>query len=178
MPNPTRSRATLVQMVPNPGGSGALRVLVRTTVKQTRCRIARQIAAASRRHGGRPRPVDEVDDVGASRAAPGPAERALADEDAQLVARAFSDLPERWRSVLWLTEVEGIPAREVATRLGLTANGAAQLAVRARAGLRERYLQAHVQAVPAPKGCRYARERLGAYVGRALSARDLAKGDQ
>jgi hypothetical protein len=95
-----------------------------------------------------------------------------------LVSQAFADLPERWRSVLWLTEVEGMAPREAAEVLGLSANGAAQLAVRARAGLRERYLQAHVAAGTTSSECRFTLERLGAYVGGALSARDLAKVDQ
>src|SRR5207302_3425098 len=42
------------------------------------------------RRAGRLRPVDTVEDVGAARATPGPAEHAVADEDAKLVARAFS----------------------------------------------------------------------------------------
>jgi RNA polymerase sigma factor (sigma-70 family) len=107
----------------------------------------------------------------------GPQEHLESSEDATLVAQAFSDLPERWRSVLWLTEVEGMPPREVATRLGMSANGAAQLAVRARAGLRERFLQAHLREAPAEE-CRFTMEHLGAYVAGALSARDLAKVDQ
>jgi RNA polymerase sigma factor (sigma-70 family) len=111
---------------------------------------------------------------------PGPAEPAdalLAAEEAGLVAQAFADLPERWRSVLWLTEVEGYRPSEVAGRLGLTPNGAAQLAVRARAGLRERYLQAHLRA-QTPAACRFTLEHLGAYVGGGIATRDLAKVDQ
>lgn len=111
---------------------------------------------------------------------PGPSEPAdavLLAEEAGLVAQAFADLPERWRSVLWLTEVEGYRPSEVAGRLGLTPNGAAQLAVRARAGLRERYLQAHLRAGP-PSECRFTLEHLGAYVGGGIAARDLAKVDQ
>jgi anti-sigma factor RsiW len=93
-----------------------------------------------------------------------------------MIVRAFLDLPERWRSVLWLTEVEGIPAREAGTLLGLTPNGAAQLAVRARAGLRERFLQAHLRT--AAGHCTFTVERLGAYVAGALAPRDVAKVDQ
>jgi hypothetical protein len=76
-----------------------------------------------------------------------------------------------------MTEVEEMPAREVAERLGLTANGVAQLAVRARAGLRDRYLQAHVRNHARPR-CAYTVERLGAYVGGGLAPRDIAKVDQ
>ena len=98
-------------------------------------------------------------------------------EDAVLVAEAFRNLPERWRSVLWLTEVEGIATKDAAAQLGLTANGTAQLAVRARAGLRDRYLQAHVRNHAKPE-CRFTVEHLGAYVGGGLAPRDLAKVDQ
>ena len=131
------------------------------------------------RRSSRVQPTDDVDDAdtGAARTAPGPSELAIAGAEAALVAQAFSDLPERWRSVLWLTEVEGLAPREVAEMLGLSANGAAQLAVRARAGLRERYLQAHVAAGPNPS-CKFTVDHLGAYVGGGLSARDIAKVDQ
>jgi RNA polymerase sigma factor (sigma-70 family) len=106
----------------------------------------------------------------------GPSERLIDGVDSSLVAAAFRALPERWRSVLWLTEVEQIPAREAARLLGLSPNGAAQLAVRARAGLRDRFLQAHLGDVPAD--CRSTAERLGAYVGGGLSPRDVARVDQ
>jgi RNA polymerase sigma factor (sigma-70 family) len=107
----------------------------------------------------------------------GPSERLLEGLDSALVAAAFRSLPERWRSVLWLTEVEGMAPAEAAGLLGLSANGAAQLAVRARAGLRQRFLQAHLRA-DVDRECRFTVERLGAYVGGGLSPRDIAKVDQ
>jgi RNA polymerase sigma factor (sigma-70 family) len=106
----------------------------------------------------------------------GPSEHLIDGVDSTLVAAAFRALPERWRSVLWLTEVEQIPARDAARLLGLSPNGAAQLAVRARAGLRERFLQAHIGEVP--DECRATAQRLAAYVGAALSPRDVARVDQ
>lgn len=111
--------------------------------------------------------------------APSPADKAEGAVDAVLVAQAFRNLPERWRSVLWLTEVEGVATKDAADQLGLSANGTAQLAVRARAGLRERFLQAHVKSSgDVPTGCRFTVEHLGAYVGGGISPRDLAKVDQ
>ncbi|HEV7888527.1 MAG TPA: sigma-70 family RNA polymerase sigma factor, partial [Acidimicrobiales bacterium] len=107
-----------------------------------------------------------------------PTEHLLDAADSALVAAAFRGLPERWRSVLWLTEVEQIPAKEAAPLLGLSPNGVAQLAVRARNGLRERYLQAHVGVGHVPAACRPTVDRLGAYVAGALAPRDLAKVDQ
>lgn len=107
-----------------------------------------------------------------------PSDSAEDKADMAMVLAAFTNLPERWRSVLWLTEVEGIPAREAATMLGVSANGVAQLAVRARAGLRERFLQAHLADRGVEAQCLATVERLGAYVAGALSPRDLAKVDQ
>jgi RNA polymerase sigma factor (sigma-70 family) len=118
---------------------------------------------------------EELDMVAASQ--PGPAEKITGREDAVLMAEAFRALPERWRSVLWLTEVEGVATREAAAALGLTANGAAQLAVRARAGLRDRFLQAHIKS-EVPAGCQFTVSHLGAYVGGGIAPRDLAKVDQ
>jgi RNA polymerase sigma factor (sigma-70 family) len=106
-----------------------------------------------------------------------PGEKLAGHEDAVLVAEAFRNLPERWRSVLWLTEVEGVATKDAADQLGLTPNGTAQLAVRARAGLRERYLQAHVRNHAKP-ACKFTVDHLGAYVAGAISPRDLAKVDQ
>ena len=65
-------------------------------------------------------------------------------------ARAFRQLPARWRDVLWLTEVEGARPAEIAPRLGLTPNAVAVLAHRAREGLRRLYLQQHVARRDAP----------------------------
>ncbi|MGI8686332.1 MAG: sigma-70 family RNA polymerase sigma factor [Acidimicrobiales bacterium] len=108
----------------------------------------------------------------------GPGDLLEADVEATLVARAFRSLPERWRSVLWLTEVEGIAARDVAMLLGMTPNGVAQLAVRARAGLRQRYLQAHLRQTEVRRSCRDTVSRLGAYAAGGLAPRDISKVDQ
>ena len=105
------------------------------------------------------------------------ADQVLDSVDSNLVAVAFRSLPERWRSVLWLTEVEGIPAREAAPMLGVSANGLAQLAVRARAGLRQRFLQAHLRA-PVARSCQFPVDKLGAYIAGGLSPRETAKVDQ
>ncbi len=109
---------------------------------------------------------------------PGPGDRLEADVEATMVGCAFRSLPERWRSVLWLTEVEGIAARDVAVLLGMTPNGVAQLAVRARTGLRQRYLQAHLRQTEVRSACRDAVSRLGAYAAGGLAPRDISKVDQ
>jgi RNA polymerase sigma factor (sigma-70 family) len=127
--------------------------------------------------GSKARPTDDevLDEVESE--ATGPVDAVTSADDAAMVAEAFRNLPERWRSILWLTEVEGVATKDVAEQLGISANGAAQLAVRARAGLRERFLQAHLKSTAAPD-CRFTVDRLGAYVGGGLAPRDLAKVDQ
>ena len=110
-------------------------------------------------------------------ASAGPGEKALDSADAGFVSEAFRSLPERYRTVLWLTEVEGMTASEVGARLGLTANNAAQLAHRARTSLRERFLQAHLQHRPAPD-CEATVAQLGAYVAGRLTPKNVAAIDQ
>ncbi len=61
-----------------------------------------------------------------------------------VVRDAYASLPERWRAVLWELDVEGRTPQEVAERQGMKANAVSALAYRARAGLRESYLQQHV----------------------------------
>ncbi|RZU50237.1 RNA polymerase sigma factor (sigma-70 family) [Krasilnikovia cinnamomea] len=89
-------------------------------------------------------------------------------------ARAFSQLPARWRDVLWHTEVEGASPAEVAPLLGLTPNAVAVLAHRAREGLRQRYLQQHVAIAEQPE-CRWTGDRLGGHVRGRLATRDTAR---
>ena len=129
------------------------------------------------RRTGRVRPTDTNDTLDTTANGSGPSEHVVDGVDRSLVAAAFRSLPERWRSVLWLTEVEGMAPSEAAPLLGVSANGAAQLAVRARAGLRQRFLQAHLREEVAP-ACRFTVEHLGAYVAGGLSPRDIAKVDQ
>ena len=138
----------------------------------------RNAAIDGLRRGSRQRSVDPGDHPDWASLGAEPGDRLVADVEATLVARAFHSLPERWRSVLWLTEVEEIPAREVAELLGLSPNGVAQLALRARAGLRQRYLQAHLRENEVRHLCRDTVNRLGAYVAGGLSPRDLSKVDQ
>ncbi len=97
--------------------------------------------------------------------------RAANGDDRALIARAYATLPERWQLVLWHTEIEGRPAAEVAPLVGLAPNAVAALAYRAREGLREAYLQAHLQRTP-PKACGEARVRLAGYARASLSTRD------
>ena len=101
------------------------------------------------------------------------ADPALADLERSMIARAFFSLPGRWQAVLWHTEIEGGRPAEVAALLGLTANGVAALAYRAREGLRQAYLQMHLSGAIRSE-CRPVASKLGAYVRDGLSRQQAA----
>ena len=89
-----------------------------------------------------------------------------------VVTAAFRSLPERWRSVLWLTEVRHASEAEATAVLGVSGNGLAQLSARARSGLRERYLQAHLQGTVAT-ACRPVVGHLAAFATMELPPHEL-----
>jgi RNA polymerase sigma factor (sigma-70 family) len=87
--------------------------------------------------------------------------------DASIAATAFASLPERWRTVLWHTEVEGESPAEIATLLGMRPNGVAALAYRAREGLRQAYLRAHLREVES-RECKATVSKLAGWVRRSV----------
>lgn len=98
--------------------------------------------------------------------------RALHEAEQSMAMQAFRSLPERWQAVLWHTEVEDESPSEVATLFGLDANGTRVLASRAREGLKQAYLQAHVSAtLVADEECARYADRLGAYARGGLRTR-------
>ncbi|CAL9493224.1 sigma-70 family RNA polymerase sigma factor [Streptomyces sp. enrichment culture] len=98
--------------------------------------------------------------------------RALHEAEQSLAMQAFRSLPERWQAVLWHTEVEDESPSEVATLFGLDANGTRVLASRAREGLKQAYLQAHVSAALAEdEGCARHADQLGTYARGRLRTR-------
>ncbi|MEV6204349.1 sigma-70 family RNA polymerase sigma factor [Streptomyces sp. NPDC051771] len=98
--------------------------------------------------------------------------RAMQEAEQSLAMQAFRSLPERWQAVLWHTTVEEESPSEVAPLFGLTANATAVLASRAREGLKQAYLQAHVsQALTAGGDCAQYADRLGAYARGGLRMR-------
>ncbi len=114
--------------------------------------------------------VDDIADFEDPDTIDDPAALAL---DRTLTARAFRSLPDRWQSVLWYTEVEGMDPHEVAPILGMTANGVAALSYRAREGLRKAWLQAHINDASASGECQWAISRIGEHARSGLSTRDL-----
>ncbi len=90
-----------------------------------------------------------------------------------IVSQAYRSLPERWQAVLWYSEVEELTPAQIAPILGLTSNGVAALAYRAREGLRQAYLQQHL-AAPTGEACTLVNSKLGAYVRGGLAKRETA----
>ena len=78
--------------------------------------------------------------------------------------------------MLWHTQVEGETPAQVGALLGMAPGAVSSLAFRAREGLREAYLQAHL-AETAAEQCRTTVERLGAWTRGGLSKREKAQVD-
>lgn len=146
------------------GPTGAFRPYLYTTIRN----LASTWGAASQRDVQ----VDMIEEFEDERIPSDPAEYAL---DRTLTARAFRELPERWQTVLWYTEVEGMDPHEVAPIMGMTANSVAALSYRAREGLRKAWLQAHITDATATGECQWAMSRLGDHTRDGLSARDAMR---
>ena len=89
---------------------------------------------------------------------------------AGIAADAFSRLPERWQTVLWRTEIEDASPAALAPQWGMTANGVAVLAYRAREGLRQAYLEQDLPAEPS-RGCKATVGQLAAWVRKGRTRR-------
>ncbi len=160
------------------GGSGpehAVRAYLLTAV--------RRVAAGWTRSAGREQLVDDFA-VFAAQAAQtakvpdddtlelGADVRAMHDAERSMAMRAFRSLPERWQAVLWHTEVEDESPSEVAVLFGLDANGTRVLASRAREGLKQAYLQAHVsETLASDEECARYADQLGTYARGRLRIR-------
>ncbi|MGI5338793.1 sigma-70 family RNA polymerase sigma factor [Streptomyces sp. CA-181903] len=168
--------AATLQAVRRGGGPDtAVRAYLLTTV--------RRVAAAWTRTARRERLIEDfavfaVSAAGASMdpedtpVDPGADVRAMRQAETSLAVQAFRSLPERWQMVLWHTTVEEESPSQVAPLLGLSPNATAVLAHRAREGLRQAYLQAHVSAsLTAAGSCAQYADRLGAYARGGLRAR-------
>lgn len=153
--------ARILQRVLAGGGpTGAFRPYLYTTIRN----LASSWGAAARDIQ-----VDVIEEFEDERIPDDPASWAL---DRTLTARAFRSLPERWQTVLWYTEVEGMDPHEVAPLMGLTANGVAALSYRAREGLRTAWLQAHISNAGTSAECKWTMARLGDRARNGLTARE------
>jgi len=124
-------------------------------------------------HGAR-RDVPVSDDELTFRAGAG-ADTHTRTAEHTLITTAFTSLPERWRTVLWQTEVEGEQPAMVATHFGLSANATAALARRARQGLRAAYLQAHLSVNRGPDSCRAVVEKLGGFTAGSVTGAEAER---
>ena len=132
----------------------------------------RRLAAAKGRDDKRALVVEDLDSVPDIEAGKDPAVAAF---ERDVVGRSFRDLPERWQAVLWYTEVDGMAPAEVSPILGISANAVAALAVRAREGLKQSYLQNHVST--AAESCAEYSRQLGAHARGGLTRRRKEKVD-
>ncbi|RII12046.1 RNA polymerase sigma factor [Streptomyces sp. YIM 130001] len=98
---------------------------------------------------------------------------AMHEAERTMVMQAFRSLSEEWQAVLWHTEVEDDPLSEVAPLFGHSSpNATAQLASRAREGLKQAYLQAHVSvSLASDDECARYADRLGAHARGRLRTR-------
>ncbi len=110
-------------------------------------------------------PITELDDFFGSDPLAGEADR-------RVVFEAFRSLPTRWQEVLWCIEVVGLSGSEAAQVLGMTPNATAQLAYRAREGLRQAWLHGHLERMSPEAECAWVLDRLAGYIRSHISQRD------
>jgi RNA polymerase sigma factor (sigma-70 family) len=110
-------------------------------------------------------PIDFADDLADARTDDEHQQRTL---DQSLTITAFKSLSERWQLALWYSEVEQLSVKEAAVLLGIKPSAMAMLTFRAREGLREAWIQAHIAEIPQGSEHRWTIERLGAYARHGL----------
>lgn len=101
----------------------------------------------------------------------------LLADDRSLAVRAFHSLPDRWQEVLWYSEVERMKPAEIAPLLGIQPNAVAALALRAREGLRQGWIQAHLRSEHVPDDHKWVIERASRYRRGALTKKQRAAVD-
>jgi RNA polymerase sigma factor (sigma-70 family) len=95
------------------------------------------------------------------------ADTVVGEFESSTMAKAFKSLPERWQAVLWHLDIEGLKPAAVAPFVGLSPNGVSSLAIRAREGLRQAYLQQHISNV-VDEACNEYASQLGKFARNAL----------
>ncbi|MCM3779547.1 sigma-70 family RNA polymerase sigma factor [Microbacterium hydrocarbonoxydans] len=142
------------------GPNGSFRAYLFTSIRNTAAAWGR-----SRRESA----IDELDTVADPHSTEQATDEAL---DRSLTAQAFRSLPSRWQEVLWYTEIEQMKPAEAGPLLGMKAGAVSQLAFRAREGLREAWIQAHLRSAEPGSDCQWTIEHLGAYSRGNLGVRD------
>ncbi|MFJ8896280.1 sigma-70 family RNA polymerase sigma factor [Leifsonia sp. NPDC102414] len=158
--------AKIYQAIAAGGGpTTAFRAYLFTTIRNI---------AASWGRAKRETAIDELDSVEDPAFSESATMEAL---DRSLTAKAFHSLPTRWQEVLWYCEVERMTPQQVAPLFAMTPNAVAALAYRAREGLRQAWVQAHIATLPEDSECRWTTERLGSYARNGLGKREKARVD-
>ena len=148
------------------GPSGAFRPYLFVTIRNT------AVSWAKRDREG---PLDDAESI------PDPRETdasVLAALDRNLTTQAFLSLPDRWQEILWLTEVVGLSSQEVGARLDMPPNSVSALAYRAREGLRQAWIQAHIDASDTGTEHHWTLTRVGRWARNALSRRNAVRFDE
>jgi hypothetical protein len=86
-------------------------------------------------------------------------------------------LPARWQEALWYSEVEGMQPARIAPLLGLSAQATAALCYRAREGLRQAWIRAHLTSPDLGPECSWTVDRLGAHARGRLGQRERTRVD-
>lgn len=142
------------------GPTGSFRAYLFTSIRNT---------AADWGRGRRETTIDELEAM----ADPASTDQATADSlDQSLTHQAFQSLPARWQEVLWYSEIEGMKPAQIAPLLGMNPTAVAQLSFRAREGLREAWVQAHLRSAAEDSECAWTIARLGAYARDNLARRE------
>ncbi len=101
-------------------------------------------------------------------------DQVVSELESSMMAKAFKSLPERWQAVLWHLDIEGLKPAAAAPFVGLTPNGVSALALRAREGLRQAYLQQHISRT-VDQACDEYASQLGKYARNALKRTSAEK---
>jgi RNA polymerase sigma factor (sigma-70 family) len=148
------------------GPEESFRPYLATTIRNLASEWAREARNAT--------PTDDLDAV----ADPASEEdAAVAAVEQGLAVSAFRNLPRRWQEALWYSEVEKLGPTQMAPLLGMKANAVAALTFRAREGLRQEWIKAHLLQVDDPD-CRATIDSLAAYARGTLGRRERDRVEQ
>ncbi len=140
------------------GPADSLRAYLTTTVRRevwrSQRRIRKQAAVVDRWAVDEGRPEPDPSAAGADGSGLG---------THALLVEAFRSLSERWRQVLWLTEIEGRKPADLSGLMGISAASASALAYRARNGLITAYFGAYARTT-SDETCAALADQLGRYL--------------
>jgi RNA polymerase sigma factor (sigma-70 family) len=91
-----------------------------------------------------------------------------------VAVEAFRRLPSRWQEALWFSEVDELKPRELAPLLGLSANAASALVLRARRAFRDAWIAGQLRRADSPE-CREVLRQLGSHTRGGLAARQAER---